>query len=201
MSRLNPAAWYRKPAAGIPATDLAAAAARPLGVVGPADVGYSGWTIDPLVATTTVAVASGNLVFGRVKLATSGPISSVAVVVTTGGSSLTSSWVAVWALDGTLLGVSADQTTSWQSTGTKTVSLATPTASQSVGATVVAGALAVGTTGPTLRAGTAAASVNLGTTAATALRFGLLTAQASIPSPLPLASTASLTNTVLLAVA
>jgi hypothetical protein len=199
MSRLNPRG-YRKPATGIPASDLAASVATSLGGIGAADAGYVAWTMDPLYATAAIATATGNLVFGRAKVGVTGALSTVTIVVTTGGSSLTSAWLAVWALDGTLLGVTADQTTAWQSTGTKAVNLATATASQAAGTVVLVGMLSTGTTGPTVRGAATAASVNTGLSAAVGLRSGVLTGQTGIPSPLPLGSTASLTSPVFLAV-
>lgn len=201
MSRLNPRAWYRKPSGGIPAADLDAVVARTLGVYTAAESGYAGWSIDPGLITTASAVAQGTLFFTRIKLVVAGPISNVLVPITTQGTSLTNSWVAIYAMDGTQLGVSADQTTSWNTNGGKVVSLITPTASQPVGTTVLAAMLSIGTTGPSIRAGAAVASVNQGLSAATVWRWGSLGSQSSMPSPLPLASTASLTTPLFLAVA
>ena len=172
MSRLDPRGWYRKPATGIPGTDLSASAARPLSQYTAADSGFLGWTSDPVYLLSAAVLTAGTLYFARVKLATTGPITSVYVPITTQGSALTSSWAAVYAADGTQLGVSADQGTAWTVIGSKTVPLATATASLAAGTTVLVAVLSIVTTGPALRTGSSAASVNSGLTAAQGFRFG-----------------------------
>lgn len=163
--------------------------------------GFAGWTVDPVAATTTLTLAAGTLLFARVKLIRSGPVSSVTVPISTAGSGLTGGWVGVYALDGTLLGSSADQSASWGSAGTKTVSLAAPTASIAAGTTILVALLATGTTGPAIRCAVAAPTLNLGLTSAMVYRAGTLTGQAGLPSPLVSTSTTSGTSLALLAVA
>lgn len=179
-----------KPALGAGAAGTAAGAARSDHVhaassqLGPADCGYIGWTADPQVSTSTMAVAAAQLTAGLVKATKTGPISNVIIPISTGHASVTGGFVAIYALDGTLLGQSADQGTSWVTAGTKTVALTAPTASIPAGTLVYAALLPIGGA-PTIRAQATAPSVNFG-----AVRFCYISALSAIPSPLG-AATAS----------
>lgn len=171
---------------------------HPTGFVTPEDYGYVGWTVDPVLAAGTIALGTGNMVLARVKIPKTGTISNVIVTITTGGTSLTAGLASIYDLTGAQLGVSADQATSWQSSGTKTVALTSPTASQLAGTTVLVAVLAVGTTGPTLRAVAAAGSLNQGLSAATGLRMSILSSQTTAPASITLSSASSNTSLPLL---
>lgn len=188
-----------KPAATVGTVGVATAAARedhvhPVLAVSPEDYGYLGWTADPLTGTTTFTLTAGTLYFARVKMTKSSAITNVVLPLSAAGTGLTGGWVAVHAIDGTLLGQSGDQSGSWGSAGTKTVALTTPTAAVPAGTTVLVAMLATGTTGPAIRSAVAAAALNVGIPATSGYRNGTLTGQTAVPSPLPLASTATATS-------
>ena len=68
--------------------------------------------------------------------------------------------------------LSVDQTTAWQSAGTKTVALTTPMAVRPAGTYVIVGVLSVGTTWPTIQVATSAPSINAVLSAAAGFRYG-----------------------------
>lgn len=168
----------------------------------PADHGYLGWTIDPLLASTTFVAASGTLYLARVRVQTTGPITAVHLPITTAAAGLTVSKVAVFSTAGTRLGVSADQGTAWHTgNAVKTVSLTSPTAIQDAGTVLLAGMVVVGTTGPTIRASVTAAGLNLNLTASSPGRAATLASQTDMPTSVTPSGTTLATQVPLLALA
>lgn len=161
------------------------------------DYGYVAWSVDPAGAASTLPLAAGTLYTARSKVAKTGAIASVVVPITTGAAGVTSAWVAVFAVDGTLLGVSADTGASWVAAGTKTVALTAPTEVLPAGTPVYLAVLAIGGS-PIVRSMTAAPTVNQNLSAATGHRFGLVAGQAAMPSPLVMAGMSSSSSPLLL---
>ncbi len=125
-------------------------------------------------------------------------ITNVLAYVNTGGSTLTTAqnFSAVFNSAGTRLGLSADQTTPWATSGVKTMAL-TVDGGQSLtvggaGQWVYAALLSNGTTPPVFAGPVstiAAAAYNMGLVAADGFRCGsILTGQTTMPSSITIAS-------------
>lgn len=183
--------------AGVASTSSREDHVHPTAAYTAADYGAVAWSMDPANVSSTLTTVAGTVHFAKVKQAVTGPVSTVQVPISTGGAGVTNSWVGVYAADGTLLGSSADQGTSWTATGTKTVALSTPTASIPVGTTLFLAILSIGGA-PVIRSAVAASTVNSNLTAAGGYRFGKLAAQSALPSPLVLSTTSSDTSPLLL---
>lgn len=93
----------------------------------PADRGFLGWSM-PVVNAVAGGVlsAAGTLNLVRVRRVPAGNITSISAFVTVAGVTLTSGqcFAAAFTAGGTLIGVSADQSTAWTSVGFKTMALA-----------------------------------------------------------------------------
>jgi hypothetical protein len=157
------------------------AASRTSGGFSPADHGFIGWTMDPILGSSTAGGTSGTVYSALVKLTTDGPITNVVIPLNGGGTTITLSKVAVFDTYGRLLGVSVDQGTAWQTAGTKTVALTTPTVSLRAGTLVQVAHITVGATGPSIRAGAAAATLSQSISPP---RMATLAAQSDMPASL-----------------
>lgn len=121
----------------------------------PSDLSYLGWTQDPCTATSTFALSTaGRLQLMRLKRVKAGSVTRIVLMVTAGGVTLTAGqcFASLYTASGALAGVTADQSTSWQSAGLKTMNLATPYANATTSDLYV-GIWYNGTTGPTLARG------------------------------------------------
>lgn len=163
------------------------------------DHGFVGWTLDPIQCTSTTAFAAGTLYAARLRVA-SDTITNIIVPIITAGTGLTSSWAAVYKLDGTLLGATTDQGASWNTSGQKTIPLTAPVTGLSPGGLVLLSILSVGTTGPTLRCNVASVAINFNIPAASGYRSGSLAGQVGMPSPLAVGTMTSAQQMPLLAV-
>jgi hypothetical protein len=90
-----------------------------------------GWTFDPnaIAGANTVLPTAATIFLMRIPLVRQLSITNVVVaVITKATGTLTDSFVGLWKSDGTLIGQSADQSTSWNnaagSAGVKTIALA-----------------------------------------------------------------------------
>jgi hypothetical protein len=145
----------------------------------PSSSSFKGWTDNPLIYTGAAAPTSGTVYVMRVRLDTTGTISMVTILVTTAGTGLSNCYAGVYDTSGVQLGISADQSASWNSTGTKAVSLTSATTSQSAGTDLYVALLYNGSA-LALRSATAAPIINLWLT-----RQGTAgTSQTALPSPL-----------------
>lgn len=94
----------------------------------PADNGHLAWSFDPGVmgAGGTLAPTAGRLEFVAVKLAAPATVTSIVMYVTVAGATLTAgrNFAALFSPAGALIGQTADQSTAWTSTTTKTMALA-----------------------------------------------------------------------------
>lgn len=87
--------------------------------------GFLAWTIDPAIFSTAIAATNNTLTLIRVNIRNSISVSNVCLYVTGGGVSLTSSenYAGLYNSSGTLIASTADQTSSWASSGLKTMAL------------------------------------------------------------------------------
>lgn len=162
-----------------PAAELVEGAALTWAAV---DHSLQAWAFDPSNATGTYTLATAGTVYVAAIKVNPRLVSNIVVGVTTGGGTLTASQCfAGLYQNGALIGSTADQSAVWNSTGLKTMALATPVTP--LGGLVYVALVFNGTTGPTLAAGTGIQGVsNVGLTA-TASRYG--TANTSVTTALP----------------
>jgi hypothetical protein len=160
-----------------------------LPVYGPADLGWLTWSIDPAVASSSSAPnGAGIMALTRVKLPTAATVTSICLYVATAGATLTSGqcFAALYDSTGARVGVTADLSTAWTSTGSKEHALTSPYAA-AAGSYWVA-LLYNGTTGPLFSRAASSLATNTGLTAATA-RFGVYgSSQTTTPSSITPAS-------------
>lgn len=156
----------------------------------PADNGFLAATYDPVVATASTVLTAGTVHFARLRVGSRVTVGNLCLYVLTAGVTLTAGqcFAALYAADRTLLGVTADQATAWQSVGTKLMPLVTPVA-VNPGEYLVA-FWANGTTPPQMTRALANASANVNLTAATA-RFGSANTGVTTTAPAPLAALAT----------
>lgn len=157
----------------------------------PSDHGLSAWTLDPVTASSSTAPTAGVLYVMKIKVVTASTINSMGMHVATAGAGLTSSYLALLDSAGTRVGVTAAQTTTWQSSGWKVHAL---TAGVAVTPGTYYGALLIGsgsTTPPLVARSSASSAVNANLTAP-GLRFGASgTAQTSVPASVTLSAVAA----------
>lgn len=79
------------------------------------DSGFKAWAYDTTIANNTTPTTSGTIYFTRVPLRTATTVTSLAVIVPVLGSTLTAgqNGIALYSDTGTLLGQTADTSTSW----------------------------------------------------------------------------------------
>lgn len=162
---------------------------------GPEDHGLSGWTFDPGegVFGALLLPAAGVIKVARVRLMKP-VLTNIILHFTVGGSALSNCYVAAYNDAGALLGpgaVSADQSTSWQSGGTKIVPLNTPMAVVPGDIYRLAWWWGAGTTAPTQSRGSNSGSaiINVNQSAGTA-RFATANSGVGASAPANLASLA-----------
>lgn len=128
----------------------------------PSDHGLIGWTCDPALLSQTTVMTSGRLVGARIYVPVATTITNILLLISTAGSTLTAgqSFAGLYTDAGVLLSGSADQSTAFASTGTKTIALNTPQAVAT--GWYRAAAFSVGTTPPTLRGSSSSAVGNVG---------------------------------------
>lgn len=160
----------------------------------PSDHGLVGWTFDPApgVFAALLLPAAGLMKVAKVR-AMSSVVTNILFHFTVGGASLTNCFAALYTEAGAILGpgaVTADQSTAWQSGGTKICPLVTPMA-VTPGAIYRVGWWWNGTTAPTQSRGSNSGSpiVNVNQTASTA-RFATANSGLTNSAPANLASLA-----------
>lgn len=156
---------------------------------GPALSSGVAWTMDPVRGGLVTTPSSGSLSISMVFVNYKVSISNLYLSVQTGGSGLTAgqNLVGMYDGNGTRVGISADQTAAWGSTGNKTAAL-TMTGSLEPGTYWLA-FLSVGTTPPKIYGGDNTIA-NIGIAVAP-FRFSSLTGQTSLPSSITLSSFSS----------
>jgi hypothetical protein len=167
----------------------------------PSDQNLLSWSFDPALAVNGgVAFSTGIIHLIKVSLRFAATISNVVYNVTGAGSTLTSgqNFVGLYTTSGTRVALSADQTTTWGSSGVKTTAFTAPY-SAAAGSYYIA-FLTNGTTGPALARATgtanAGAMFNAGLTAAS-YRFATnSSALTALPATITLSSNGQETNAV-----
>jgi hypothetical protein len=101
----------------------------------PGDLGFKYWDYDLFLASASFTTVAGVVQLVRFQAPTSESITNVHLRVSTAGATVANAFAAVVASDGTVLGTSADISTTLQSTGFKTIPV---TASVTGGAGVFA---------------------------------------------------------------
>lgn len=129
----------------------------------PADHGLKGWST-PTHAIGTGALMStlgaGVLHGSRVRRVPAGTITNLHMIMSPAGATLSNCFAALFASNGTLLGVTADQSAAWLTVGYKTMPLVTP--ANHSGGDLLVGAWYNGTTAPSpLRAGGTTGAPNI----------------------------------------
>jgi hypothetical protein len=114
----------------------------------PADNELLAANFPPRQIVTGFVLTNGFQFFHRVRIPADTPITNLVLFCTTAGAGLTYARAGVYESDGTQVGLSTDQSTAWQSVGTKTVPLATPVPAKQSARWVWVGLCAVGTTQP-----------------------------------------------------
>ena len=125
------------------------------------DINLKGWNFDPVMMSGGAGVTSGTLQVVKIHIPTTTTVTNILLRITTGGSTLTAgdSQVALYNSGGTLLSGSADQSSSWTSSGMKTIALTTPQTNLAAGDYYVA-FWSVGTTPPQFGLGLNSLAVN-----------------------------------------
>jgi hypothetical protein len=98
------------------------AAAQSYGAADPGLHGLKAWFGDPLYATGNFTPTAGQIVYAKVRMAGT-TISSVVLDVGGAGATVTGAYVGVYDGSGTRVAISADISTTLQSTGIKTIAL------------------------------------------------------------------------------
>jgi hypothetical protein len=160
-----------------------------------------GWSSDVAVNTAGEAITAGVLFLTKVMVTPGSTLANLLARIDTKGEGLKASecFAGIYGPTGSLLGVTADQHTSWESTGIKEMALtAHESGSLKLGAEVkwvYAVFLANGTTMPVFTAPAGSSTpqaADMGLTASNGLRAGtILTGQKELPASITIASVAA----------
>lgn len=133
----------------------------------------------------STALVSGTAYFSAIVMRAGTVVTNITVSVSVAGAAVTLSKVGLFTTAGAQLAVSADQGTSWQTTGNKTIAMATPYVVPTSGVYYVAAIAVFTSTAPALiRGSTGAGSILAGTAIGSGiLPFGVQLVQADMPSP------------------
>lgn len=145
-------------AAGVSDSAAPADHVHPGAFWGAEDHGLKAWAFDPAIMGGAVIPAAGTLTMARLRMAKAGSISTVHFYVTAAGVTLTLNQCFVLVYNATtraLIGQSAEQSTALQSSGLKSVALAS-SAALNAGDEIMAGLYWNGGTGPTIARGVSA---------------------------------------------
>lgn len=158
---------------------------------GPWDHNLLAWSYDPVGAINNSVVTGGVLYLIKVRMGPAATITNVIVQVAIAGTTLTAdqNFAALYDSAGTRVGVTADQTTAWGSTGTKTMALTTPYVAAA--GTYYVGLLANGTTPPQFARSSGFSLINVGLSAGSYRYSTSGTAQTATPASVTLASAAA----------
>lgn len=140
------------------------------------------WTMDPCQASSSNNPASGAISINRVIVNYKATVTNFLCSVITAGSGLTAgqNLVGIYDGNGNRVGISADQSVAWTTTGNKTAAL-TMTGPLEPGIYYLA-FLTVGTTPPKFYGGSAVAAVQNINFATAPFRFSFLSGQTSLPA-------------------
>lgn len=155
----------------------------------PVDDGLLGWAYDPVSAAATISAITGQIVRTRVKVPVGGLCRNILCEIKAAGVGLTAgqNLAAVYDSSGNQMGITADQSTAWATTGQKIMPLVTPV--QLPPGTYFVCLLSVfATTAPGWSRSGAVSTANYGTAAQ--LRFAIQanSGQTTLPPTINLAS-------------
>lgn len=135
----------------------------------PGDQSLIAWAFDPITAiNASILPAAGVMYMARLAVPTATTVTNIIIDITAAGAGLTASGACIYQ-NGILLGQTADQSSAWMSTNTKTMPIAGGPVAVSAGYIYVA-VWANGTTLPTLARANGRSNINVGT-GATTYRF------------------------------
>lgn len=155
----------------------------------PGDYGLLACDIDPMLSSASFTSTAGVVYVRKLKMAVTAVVSSIRMYVNALGATVADSYWALYDAAGNQLGVTADVSSVYTSTGTKALNLVTPTVSLPAG-TVVYVVYVIGSAGtmPTLR-GFPQAQHTFGVTTASQYRWANFgTGQTTLPSSLTISS-------------
>lgn len=121
--------------------DPAPAAGASYGLPPPSQFGLKDWTFPPIAATVSPTMSAGVGYASRLRFVDGGTATGLRVICTSAGVSLTGVYVALYALDGTRLAVSADVSSDFTTTGEKNVAFTAPVAGIAAGTELIAAIL------------------------------------------------------------
>ena len=145
------------------------------------------WNFDPINANSSLLAVSGTIYLQRIDIQISTLVTGIDVSIGVQGATVTTGYVGIYNAAGTRLGVSANQTTAWQTVGDKVIPL-TAAVTLAPGTHFVA-FLTQASTIPRPRGGSPN-QINIGLSAARLRASTILTGQSSLPSSLTLANAA-----------
>lgn len=119
------------------------------------------WSFRPEAISTGTAATAGTVQLIRVKVHSGVTLSTITLSFTTGGSGLTNCYAGIYSSAGALLGVSAERSANWASSGLKTATFTPVVVSDDY---VWVALLNNGTTGPAYSRGANNGAVNAGLT-------------------------------------
>lgn len=129
----------------------------------PSDQALISWAYDPTIANaTSILPAAGVMYMARLPITAAINISNIMLDITTAGAGLTTAGAAIYQ-NGLLVGQTADQSTNWITTNSKTMPLSGGPVAVTAGYVYIA-IWANGTTLPTLARGVGRSNINIGTT-------------------------------------
>jgi len=155
----------------------------------PPDHSLISWTMDPSLASASTALTTaGTLYAHKLHIPEATTVTSILMHVITAGVTLTAGrCFAALYQNNTLLGVTADQSGTWNSTGLKTMNIAGGPVAVAAG-DVVVGVWFNGTTGPAFLRGNINIP-NMGIAAMSNYRFGIANTGLTTTAPNPIAAT------------
>jgi hypothetical protein len=170
----------------------------------PSDQGWLGWSMDPTTAAGSNVLVLGTVQHIAIPLRQPATITSIVATVIGAGVGLTAGqcFAGIYNSAGTRVGVTADQSTAWLTTGPKTMALTAPIAAAPAGMYYVA-LLTNGGTSPAFARdfNDTPGTANVGLTAAT-FRFATgPTVQTSLPASITMSSRLTSSQTFFAALA
>jgi hypothetical protein len=165
--------------------------------------GYLGWTFDnAMISGNTTLSSAGVVTLCKIPWPNTLTVTNIVIGIGAGGGSLTSGqcFAGIYNSSGTLLGISADQSGTWNASGAKTMALnggVISVAGGGAGGFIYVGLLWNGTTSPSVFKAVNNSSVNavnLGLSAASSRSASNGTGNTSLPSTLTLSSSVALAN-------
>lgn len=173
---------------------IAAGATNTLSPAGelPEDSGFLAWNYDYVMSGGNTTPTAGVLNVVRLTFRSALTVTSLSIFAQTGGTSPTNCYLGLYDSGGTRRGLTANQASNWDSSGTKTAALTTPY-SAAAGVYYVA-ILTGGGTPPGIARVGSVGQANAGQSSPSFRAGTVLTGQTSLPSSITLANVAASNN-------